>query len=146
MTDIDVSVSGFDEANQQLKLLEKRIALDAQKAAFEKASPIVVEAAKNEVPEPGYKGDKQGKVPLQDTLTFKVEQYRNGTTVAIIGAGYPRGAHAHLVEDGHEIYAGKPATATGRKTTRDEFMKRAVDNTSSSVEQTIMNTVKSFAK
>lgn len=91
--------------DDSLEPILKRIAPDlrekAIKQAIRAAGRIVANKAKTLVPQPGYPGDKPGKKPLRDTFKVRVRNYR-AIFVAVVGPGWPEGAHSHLVEEGHE--------------------------------------------
>lgn len=142
----------FTRADDLLRRLDRRVRKEAVHAAMKAASDIVVEAAKREVPQPGYPFDKPSKKPLRDTISFEIRDYPPDTVVSVVGPQYPAGAHAHLVEQGHEIWVPKPpftegadAERTGKRTQPDPFMERASDNTQGRQASAIVNTLSRFA-
>mgnify|MGYP006969501322 CR=1 FL=1 len=98
---------------------------------------------KENLPKPGYPGDKPGLKPLRETLGKRVVDYPSGKVVGVLGYRYPAGAHGHLVEEGHELvirgesrgnvegkhYIDQAATATEgqQKAILDRTVGEAVD-------------------
>lgn len=66
------------------------------------AGRLVEADARPRITAPGYKGDKAGLKPLQQSLTTIVREY-SGITIAYVGTLWPEGAHGHLVEFGHVL-------------------------------------------
>lgn len=63
----------------------------------------VVRVAKQLVRKGGPRtGKKAGKKHLADTITSAVRDYGE-VKVGVAGAAYPAGAHAHLLEYGHDV-------------------------------------------
>jgi hypothetical protein len=150
--EVKIDEREFANINRILQDLDKRVRKEAVTVGLQNASAIVVNEAKAHVPKPGYPFDKPGKKPLRDTIGFEVRDYPSGTFVAVIGAQYPAGAHAHLVESGHEIWLPSPpykvgadTVATGKRTKPVPFMERAADNTQSRQIAAITSTLKQFA-
>jgi hypothetical protein len=69
-------------------------------AAGQQAGEVVLADAIPRIPQPGYKGDKKDKKPLNQSLAVVVRDYP-GTIVILVGGLWPAGAHMHLVEFGH---------------------------------------------
>jgi hypothetical protein len=69
-------------------------------AAGRRAGEVVLADAIPRIPKPGYKGDKKGLKPLNESLAVVVREYP-GTIVILVGGLWPSGAHMHLVEFGH---------------------------------------------
>lgn len=64
--------------------------------------------------------------PLYTTIKVVIRRYSE-VTLGLMGATWPEGAHAHLVERGHKLVAwGRETTAT---VPGKEFMAPAVDQT-----------------
>jgi len=151
--EVKISESEFAEANALLQKVDQEMRRKAVPESLERAAKVVVDAAKVEVPQPGYPGDKPGKKPLRDTIAHEVRGYPSGTVVAVVGAQYPAGAHAHLVEKGHEIWLPSPpytkgadSVSTGRRSEADPWLERASDNTQSRQIAAIMETLRSHAQ
>lgn len=71
---------------------------------------------------------KEGK-HLYETISSKVKEYPSGVVVAVVGAEYPAGAHAHLLEEGvqpHSIGEFEHPGFAGRK-----YLEAAVRDTES---------------
>jgi len=64
------------------------------------------------------------QVSLASTITQRIRKGRNGNIYAVVGASYPHGAHAHLVERGHRIvtHDGKD---TGKRARPIPFQRKA---------------------
>lgn len=74
--------------------------------ALRKSAQPVVRMAKALCPKGGPRiKTKTGKKHLRDTITSAVRDYGE-TKVLVIGPAYPAGAHAHLVEFGHDVVRG----------------------------------------
>ncbi len=151
--EVKIDEREFADANRLLASLDERLRKKAVTESLENAARVVVQQAKIEVPQPGYPFDRPGKKPLRDTISFEIRDYPSGTFVAVVGAQYPAGAHAHLIEFGHEIWLptppyrdNAPAKRTGRKTDPNRFMERASDNTRSQQVTAIENTLRSHAQ
>jgi len=82
---------------------------------------------------------KDGK-HLVETISSKVKEYPNGTIVGLVGAEYPAGAHAHLLEDGvepHTIGGWEHPGFEGR-----HYLEAAVRDTESERDAAMLNGMK----
>jgi ABC-type glutathione transport system ATPase component len=99
----------FDNLDEVIKTKANRVAVMA-------AGGVVVQAAKQRVSRSAQTGSrkknskaykqKHGEQPkpLADTIASELRLYKNGElAMAVVGAQYPAGAHAHLVERGHKM-------------------------------------------
>jgi HK97 gp10 family phage protein len=104
-----VKFEGGKELENALNQLPKRMSKSALRSALRKAAKPVLVDAKRFVPlgEP----TKHLRDALKILSTLKSSQRRGrlkGKGVEIfVGATFPSGAHAHLVEFGHELVGGK---------------------------------------
>jgi HK97 gp10 family phage protein len=96
------------------------------KAAVRAAGTIVKRQAKKNAPVGGSRtGRKADKPHLRDTIKVKVKEYGE-YTIAIVGAAWPSGAHAHLVEFGHDIVRGGETVA---EVAPQPYLRPAADTT-----------------
>jgi len=153
VVEVKINESEFTAANALLAKVDKQLRGKAVEESLHRAAQVVVDAAKVEVPQPGYPGDKPGLKPLRDTISHEVRSYSSGTFVAIVGAQWPAGAHAMLVEKGHEIWlpsppytAGASTVNTGRRTEADPWLERASDNTQANQIGIIVSTLKQHSE
>lgn len=124
----------------------------AMKSAMTKAGRVVIRKAKQKVPR-GDPADKPHLKPLWKTIGQVVKSYKSGAVwVAIVGPKRPGGAHGHLIEGGHKVYARGPKgrSARGQKkpirsgtsyVPGKEFMAPAVDSTLSAQDQAIRDSL-----
>ena len=139
----------FEKLLDALPLQMKR---GAVQEALDRASAIVVRAAKSRAPvgDPKHHPDRK---PLKQTIGKVIRKYNQGNSgLAVIGPEYPAGAQGHLVEFGHEIRSrgpnrkgAKPLTGKTRAKAK-RFMAPAVDNTKHHQHNAITKTLTKYIK
>ena len=130
----------FNQIDKELASIGVFHRMPALKAGLKAAGEIVEDRYRGNIPMPGYPGDKPGLKPLRDTLQTKVKEYGLGRVVAIVGAAYPAGAHAHLLEEGHEkVLWGR---RTGGKVQAFHLLQKAVDATKMAVDDAVMHGIR----
>lgn len=126
---------GAKELEQALKQLPKSTAKGVLRRALSNAAKPTVDAAKSLVPR-GKTGNLQASIEISTRL--KASQKKGGRPQGIemfIGATWPKGAHAHLVEFGTVKTSARP------------FMRPAWDSTKEKVLDSIQAEIwKSLAK
>lgn len=122
-TAIDAKLAKFD-----VDLREKVL-----KKALRATGAVVVKEAKRRCPK-GDPAHKPGKRALRDTIGQQLRTYRNHYVI-VVGADWPEGAHAHLVEgykNPHWMVINRGPRKGERTRFRaapKEFMAPAVDTT-----------------
>lgn len=129
MTKIVISSTGFDEADKRLSRIPVAVRGKSAKSAVRAAARVVANQYRKELQSRkkkrtqrrNEKGQylaatqeerKDGKPPLASLVTVRVVQYQSGNTVAVAGAKWDGGRHAHLVEEGHQMWLwGKQTSA-----------------------------------
>lgn len=116
-------------AKAQIEIRQRMV-----KKAIRKGARVINRAMKKRAP---VSGDDKGK-PLNETIETVVREYGPRTT-AIIGPGYPAGAHGHLVEFGHEevLFGVK----TGRRVPPHPFARPAFDETKGEAKSEIVRSL-----
>lgn len=123
---IRTELSGLDEADALLGKVALAMRGPALKTAMRKSLKPGVARAKQLCPKGGPRvGKKAGKKHLADTITSAVRDYGE-VIVGVAGAAYPAGAHAHLVEFGHDVV--RDGKVVGRAAPHP-FMRPAVEQT-----------------
>lgn len=109
--------------------LLKRLPVEVRTKAIPSSLRASLRPAANRAKQLAPRGDKAhnpSAPPLYTTIKVVIREYGE-TIMGIMGASWPQGAHAHLVERGHKLVAwGHPTRAfvPGK-----EFMAPAVDST-----------------
>lgn len=68
----------------------------------------------------------EGKTSLAKSITQRVVKSRKHGYITVVGAKYPEGQHAHLVERGHRIVGHRPGRVdTGKRTRPIPFQRTA---------------------
>lgn len=103
---IKLVLSGDDDIRRKLEKLGKRVATAVQKKALRAGSTPVLQAFRSVAPV-----GKTGNLKRAQTRKFKT--YPSGISVAVVGADYRIGPHAHLIEWGtqeryRKKFQGKP--------------------------------------
>lgn len=114
---LEINEALFAQIDRELAAIGVFHRQAALKAGLQKPLDLVADRYRSNLPMPGYPGDKKGKKPLRDTVGTKIKEYSGGTVVGVVGAYYPAGAHAHLIEEGHDIVISRGArkgTPAGR--------------------------------
>lgn len=131
LTISDDVLGQVDSELAKLSVLHRQPAL---RSGLRDAGRIVEKRYRELVPPPGYPGDKPGLKPLRDTITTRVAEYPSGVLVGVVGAQYPAGAHAHLLEEGFDLVRGGKKKTGGRVVGHVEgrhYLQQAVDSTKS---------------
>ena len=137
------------------KILAK-LPIDLRAKSMQKAVRAggkVVQRRAKELAPVGDPNDKPHLKPLKDTITTVVRAYRSDQLwVAVVGPGYPAGAHGHLLEFGHEVIVNRGERAgqtplTGSPFVEgNEFMAPAVDQTLAQQDAAVVKSLESSLK
>lgn len=139
------SFESFDKADELLSKLP--IEIDKHKIirnALQAVGKVVTKEAKQRVIR--GKNRRSGK-HLWQTITYDVRKINQGYSLKV-GAGYPAGAHAHLIEFGHEVKSrgpnrkGQPPLTGVEQVEAKRWLAPAVDVTQQQQDQTFIETVK----
>lgn len=125
-----VELLGQKEAEDLFAKLPAEIRSKKVISVFRGAGNIVRDQMQSRVPV-GDVTHNKGKKALLSTIKTKVAHYSNGIFL-IVGAQYPAGAHAHLVESGHEIVVNRgpnKGKKTGLRAVAKPFIAPAIDST-----------------
>lgn len=128
-------------ADSLVERIEAKLRAGALSKAAQAAGELVENDARPRITAPGYKGDKAGLKPLQDSLDTVVREYRTAV-VAIVGTKFPEGAHGHLVEFGHELV--KNGIVIGHVPPHP-FLRPAIETTTEAQQQVVFATLKEAA-
>lgn len=125
MANFSFKLEGLDEALKSLDQVAVILEQDLE-AALRKGAAPVLSRARQLVPRPGQGGYTGGKREtfLYQSLTARVVRYQ-GLTLLVLGAGWGKGRHAHLVELGHDMVT-HDGTIVG-DVEPNEFLSPAVD-------------------
>jgi len=115
--------------------------------ATSRAGRVVMNAYKERVPV-GDNRHKPELPSLKSSIDMRIRDYADGRRfVAVVGAKWPDGAHAHLVEDGYRVRArgpaggGSPGAFTGAKIKGKKPLAEAVDTTAKQQERAIIESI-----
>lgn len=139
-----VSITVNESANFDKLLAEVPILIREQglKKALGKTLRVVRDKAKQLAPVGRARtGRKADKKHLRATITSAIRDY-GAVKVGVVGAAYPAGAHAHLVEFGHDVV--RNGKVVGRAAPRP-FMRPAVEQTKTEQHAAFVNELTRFA-
>jgi HK97 gp10 family phage protein len=107
-----LQLDGWEELAKQLDRVDDRLTKRAKLEAVKAAGEVVAARAKQLCPigdaKEGRRRLRLRKKPLKLTIAVEVRDY-DQRALAVVGPEYPAGAHAHLVEYGHDIVIGGAA-------------------------------------
>jgi len=96
---IEITEHGNKQIDKLLAEMPQDLREKQIRTALHKAGKVVVNRAKQLVPQPGYEGDNDEKRSLKQSIKVKVKAYKT-TVCAFVGPSRPYGNHAHLIEYG----------------------------------------------
>jgi len=124
---IDAAIYGAKELENALNELPKSMSKSALRTALTKSAQPVVEAAKRYVPVDT--GELRDSITTGTKLTKNQRRFqlKVGGAQIFIGASWPKGAHAHLVEFGFMLTGHEPSKVRIRHIPAQPFLRPAWD-------------------
>lgn len=137
---LDISDDVLQQIDKELAKLSIIQRSPVLKRGLRAAGAIVKKRYRDLIPPPGYAGDKPGLKPLRQTVSDKFIEYPSGRLVEVVGAAYPAGAHAHLLEEGHEkVLWGRHVGGSVRAF---HYLQQAVAGTQSAQDAAILKVMR----
>jgi len=134
---IEINDALFAQMDRELAGLEMVARMPAIKTGMKAGVKVTETRYEDYVPRSTDR--KEGK-HLVETISSKVKEYPSGVVVSVIGAEYPAGAHAHLLEEGvepHSIGEYEHPGFEGR-----HYLEAAVKDTESERDAAMLNGMK----
>ena len=142
MAGVSIQLDGYDELIAEINRIEKELTGDILRDVVGAGGEVVAARAR-QICRRGDPRHKPELKPLADTIEMVTKSYGQ-RAIAVVGPGWPAGAHGHNVEHGHDIVArgqgknrgrgrvkgGKKADKLiGGRTKPQPFMRPAFDET-----------------
>ena len=124
MTSVKVTSEGFPQADKLLARLPVAVRGKAARSATRASARVVANQYRKNLPRTNENKTKH----LADLVKVRVVEYEaTGRTVAVAGTEWAGGQHAHLVEEGHDMWLwGRETTA---KVEGKHYMLKAIEQT-----------------
>lgn len=113
---LQINGSAFSQINSILEQLGQPQQFAALKRGARAEGKKLEQRLRDNLPKPGYPGDKDELIQLRQNLGTKVNEYQNGRII-VVTTGYEYGGrapHGHLVEEGHELVLGGTSSKPGK--------------------------------
>lgn len=129
----DFQLHGLKGLDKALKQLPKSTGKSALRTALKNAAEPIAEAARSNAPR-GPTGNLVESIEVKTTLkkTQKAGRLKAGDVEVFVGATWPKGAHAHLIEFGtYKMPAQpflRPAWDSNKKKARDMIAEEIWEN------------------
>lgn len=134
---LEINDALFAQMDRELAGLPMVSRMPAIKSAVGKGLKVTEQRYKDYVP---VSSDRKEGKHLVETIGSKVKEYPSGTIVGLVGAAYPAGAHAHLLEEGvepHSIQGWEHPGFAGR-----HYLEAAVKDTESERDAAMLSGMK----
>lgn len=122
--EVDFKTEGFEKFEKDYKKLLRNYPDRSKKVLRKYAREIRKDTAQNS---PVYKGKAKNKKPGQLQKSWRAlspKEYKNGSV--LVSRVQSTAPHAHLIEQGHEIYRGGKTRVRGKKLSDYQLAQRGV--------------------
>lgn len=106
-----LNLPAFDHLTQQLRMMGSKVERKVMRKSLKAGAGVILRAAKALAPVGRTKNLKKS---MAISRGVRIRKYPHGTMMAVLGPGWPLGAHGPIVEEGTKMRRTRSGASRGR--------------------------------